>query len=81
MSQVVHYDDGEQTIQVSCIDGKFISFHVDEQGETPHLRVTFYPDDDPAGEALYSMSISPDVATQAIQELNRSDFLRALSGG
>ena len=81
MSQVAHYDDEEQTVQVQCLNGKFISFHVDVEKESTRLRITIYPDGDPASDPLIIVQVASGVATQTIQELGRADFLRALSGG
>ncbi len=81
MPQVEHYDDGEQTVQTQCLDGKVVSFHVDVGEEATRLRITIYPDDDPANELLIRVQVAPDIATQTIQALGRADFLRALGVG
>lgn len=74
---VEHYDNGEQTVQVPCVDGEMASFHVEEE-TTRRLRITVYPDQD--FEPLITVQVSPEVARQMILALNRPDFLRALGG-
>lgn len=74
---VEHYDDGEQTVQVPCDDGKVVSFHVEE---TTHLRLTIYPDSDRDHAVIVVVHISSELAIQMIRALSRPDFLRALGG-
>lgn len=70
---VEHYNEEEQTIQFPCMDGREVSFHVEE--ETSNLRITVW---DAASEPLFTVQVSSEIATGAILALNRPNFLRAL---